>query len=190
MLGGETMESDTTNGAKIGNTETTRTASEGSRKEKIKQYKCTKQTSQGTFASPRDSSPAAKSQTKSFATEQLKQSLSLEDTDSKITTARSKKRGRPSTSTNLTPPQDANEKFNDSNLEVTANYEAKNAEKDSSIKNVTSTFVTKSATSKSLKTLETYIETMGIDVPSNRQLLAYNRVGKVCLALIEFFVII
>lgn len=30
-----------------------------------------------------------------------------------------------------------------------------------------------------LKTLETYIETMGIDVPSNRKLLAYNRVTKV-----------
>ena len=30
-----------------------------------------------------------------------------------------------------------------------------------------------------LKTLETYIETMGIDVPSNRKLLAYNRVRKV-----------
>ena len=30
-----------------------------------------------------------------------------------------------------------------------------------------------------LKTSETYIETMGIDVPSNRKLLAYNRVRKV-----------
>ena len=30
-----------------------------------------------------------------------------------------------------------------------------------------------------LRTLETVIETMGIDVPSNRYLLAYNRVGKV-----------
>ena len=33
--------------------------------------------------------------------------------------------------------------------------------------------------SNSLKTLETYVETMGIDVPSNRHLLAYNKVGKV-----------
>ena len=31
----------------------------------------------------------------------------------------------------------------------------------------------------SLKTLETYIETMGIDVPSTKHLLSYNRVGKV-----------
>ena len=30
-----------------------------------------------------------------------------------------------------------------------------------------------------LKTSETFIETMGIDVPSNRKLLAYNRVKKV-----------
>ena len=30
-----------------------------------------------------------------------------------------------------------------------------------------------------LRTSETYIETMGIDVPSNRKLLAYNRVRKV-----------
>ena len=33
--------------------------------------------------------------------------------------------------------------------------------------------------SNSLKTLETYVETMGIDVPSNRHLLAYNKVSKV-----------
>ena len=38
-----------------------------------------------------------------------------------------------------------------------------------------------------LKTLETYIETMGIDVPSNRKLLAYNRIKKVWQWLICFF---
>ena len=35
--------------------------------------------------------------------------------------------------------------------------------------------------SNSLKTLETYIETMGIDVPSKRHLLAYNKVSKVII---------
>ena len=35
--------------------------------------------------------------------------------------------------------------------------------------------------SNSLKTLETYIETMGIDVPSKRNLLAYNKVSKVII---------
>ena len=39
-----------------------------------------------------------------------------------------------------------------------------------------------------LKTLETFIETMGIDVPSNRKLLAYNRVRKVWQQLICFFI--
>ena len=37
------------------------------------------------------------------------------------------------------------------------------------------------STPNSLKTLETYIEKMGIDVPSNRHLLAYNRVSKVIM---------
>ena len=39
-----------------------------------------------------------------------------------------------------------------------------------------------------LKTSETYIETMGIDVPSNRKLLAYNRVRKVWQQLICLFI--
>ena len=37
------------------------------------------------------------------------------------------------------------------------------------------------STPNTLKTLETYIEKMGIDVPSNRHLLAYNRVSKVIM---------
>ena len=37
------------------------------------------------------------------------------------------------------------------------------------------------STFTSLKTLETYIEPLGIDVPSEKRLLAYNRVGKVSL---------
>ena len=59
---------------------------------------------------------------------------------------------------------------------------APNSEKGSIMKNTSDANPGKnvpSSNSYSLKTLETFIETMGIDVPSKRHLLAYNRVSKV-----------
>ena len=56
------------------------------------------------------------------------------------------------------------------------------SEKGSIMKNISDARPGKNVSSSklySLKTLETFIETMGIDVPSNRHLLAYNRVSKV-----------
>ena len=56
------------------------------------------------------------------------------------------------------------------------------SEKGSTLKNISDARPGKNVSCSklySLKTLETFIETMGIDVPSNRHLLAYNRVSKV-----------
>ena len=82
--------------------------------------------------------------------------------------------------------QDDGEQGTIPNLQALSTADIQNTEKESLNKNIVSTSTPKNAAPsgpQGLKTLETYIETMGIDVPSNRHLLAYNRVGKVGLSL-------
>ena len=192
MLGGQNIDSDTANISEIKNNKTARNASSDSQKDQSKPSKIKSKTSQCLPASPRGSSPAAKTEKKLLKQESLEQSLPLKDTEPKRTPVRSKTRGRPSIPTNPTLNQDADGQTEDSKLEVPAISDAQNTDKESASKNVMPGYTTKAAaasTSKSLKTLETYIETMGIDVPSNRHLLAYNRVGKVRWILIAYVTI-
>ena len=125
---------------------------------------------------------APEEQSKLSKTNKLEQVV--KDTEPKRITGRIRMRGRNSVCTNPNSTQDDGEQ---GNLPPLSTSDTQNTEKESLNKNIVPTNSTpKNATSSelnSLKTLETYIETMGIDVPSNKYLLAYNRVGKVGLSI-------
>ena len=95
------------------------------------------------------------------------------------------KRGRHSVSKNSQNNgirKDAIESTNYSKAGSSLAANAPSSEKGAIMKNIPDANPGKNvsnSSSHSLKTLETFIETMGIDVPSNRHLLAYNRVSKV-----------
>ena len=126
---------------------------------------------------------APEGQNKLYKTLQLEQVV--KDTEPKRMPGRIRKRGLNSMSTNPNSVQDDGEQGTISNLQALSTSDIQNTEKESLNKNVVSTSTPKNAAPSgphSLKTLETYVETMGIDVPSNKYLLAYNRVGKVGLS--------
>ena len=143
-----------------------------------------KQSLQNISASAKNPITTSEEQNKHSETHKSKQVL--KDAEPKGVIGRIRTRGRNSVGTNPNSTQDDGEHGNNSNLPRLPTSDTQSTEKDSLNKNVVPTSTPKTATTSelnSLKTLETYIETMGIDVPPNRYLLAYNRVGKVGLSL-------
>ena len=144
--------------------------------EDIRITKMIKKTSHEIISADKDTNLTISAQKKRLRSSALKKKRE------EVRAQKSRKHSVSKNSPNNGIPKDAIESTNYSKAGSSLAANAPSSEKGAIMKNIPDANSGKNvsnSSSHSLKTLETFIETMGIDVPSKRYLLAYNRVSKV-----------